>query len=99
MKRYRTIRSSIDIEEHEITRETGKSVWFMAKSFCIGRESAPVERKAAKVSDWHRWHDTWEAAHAYLLQRAEEKLKGARRALQLAQSEHGNVVGMKKPQA
>ena len=54
-------------------------------------------RKEAKRTGWGSWHDTWEEAHAFLLERAERKLESIRYQLQQAQGEYGNIKGMKKP--
>ena len=85
--KYKTARfRPARIEAVEVERETVQSVWING-------------RKNAKRSSWDAFHDSWDEAHAYLLALAESKLKGARRDLELAQSEHGNVKGMKPPKA
>lgn len=79
------------IEPVEVERSTEQSVWVFNK-WRVDR----VERRA-RVSEHACYFPTWEEAHAYLLDRAETRLAGARRALALAQSAHGNVKGMRKP--
>ena len=94
MKRYVTGGWRGLIEEREITRETDKMVFFMESRGTRGQ----VESRSMKDSGREKWHETWEAAHAYLMERAEQNVLAARRALQQAQDKLGNVKGMKKPQ-
>lgn len=75
MKRYQTTRWDIKIEEIEVIRET--------ESFMIvPTEGRRKERREAKHSEYHLYHETWEAAHTYLLQRAEERVGQARNVLE-----------------
>lgn len=69
----------------ECTRETAETVWF-------GVRKAP---KAGATA----YHDTWEAARAYLMDRAQLNVAAARRALEVANSTLGNVKGMRPPAA
>jgi hypothetical protein len=95
--RYCTSGWRRQIEPVECTRDTGKSVWVLERPFSMfkaEKQRPPVERRRAKVPDFH---DTWEEAHAYLLGRAEVALVAARRSLQIAQDAYGNVKGMKRP--
>src|SRR3954463_3843517 len=88
--------SDAKIERVECTRETPQTVWYMEKAFSIVRgDRPPVERQAAKQSEHHNYHDSWEAAHSYLFNRAEGNVAGARRALEHANGTLGNVKGMK----
>lgn len=93
MKKYKTD-SGIQIREIEVIRETEQSVVFML----LWAGNTSRERMERKETGYHRWHDTWEAAHACILHRAATKLESARRNLQRAQDELGNVKGMKKPE-
>lgn len=76
------------IEPIVVTRSTSESVW------PVGLNS-----REKRVTDWYGYFPTWEEAHAWLLSNAERKLQTARLRLQYAQGEHGNVVGMKKPES
>jgi len=88
MKKYRIGNRwpEAKIEEIEITRETEQSVFLLNHR---GKEC-----REAKKSDWHQYHDTWEAAHAALIGKAEVKIEDARARLQSAQDFLGNVKGM-----
>lgn len=68
----------------DVEKETEKSVWING-------------RREAKHSSWATYHDTWEEAKTYLLALSLRKLKNARRSLLLAQTDHGNVKGLKEP--
>lgn len=72
------------IEEVEVDSETASMVIIKG-------------RRSKKIAERESYHDTWEEAHAWLLQLAEGRLTSARRALENAQGFHGNVKGMKKP--
>jgi hypothetical protein len=92
MIKYKTDRyAPTKIEVVEVLRETEKTVY--RASVCIGRP----EYREAKKTEYHQYHDTWEAAHAHLLKRATTVLENARAGLALAQGTLGNVKGMKPP--
>jgi hypothetical protein len=82
------------IERVEVIRETEQSV-FLPKSR-VGKTNG--ERRAAKHSEWEQYHDTWEAARAYLLEIANDDVTAARLALERANGKLGNIKGMKKPE-
>ena len=84
----------LSINRVECTRATDRSVWAMENTAGWGRPPKMEERRRVKGSDYH---DTWEAAHAFLIERAERKLQHARATLQRAQKHYGNAKGMKKP--
>ena len=72
------------IVEVQVERETNASVWIDGN-------------RRAKRSEYDNYFDSWVDAKKHLLERAERKLKGARRSLHLAQSEYGNIKGLKAP--
>lgn len=80
-----------EITEVEVLRETEQSVYLPGTS---GWDKKG-ERREAKITEWHHYYDTWEAAHKALLTKADDQLRHARRALELAQSTHGNIKGMR----
>lgn len=65
-----------------VDRETESSVWINGQ-------------RHAKKSSFKKYWDTWQEAHAYLLEKAEARLQIARAELQRAQGECGNIKGMK----
>lgn len=71
MKRYQTTRWSTEIAEIEVLRETDD---FMI----LATEGRKKERREAKKSGFHLYHETWESAHTYLLQRAKDRLVWAK---------------------
>lgn len=102
MIKYRTEESRYGVEAKitpiKIIKETEKQVsilvewedgWTKQKRSRIDRES--------KISQYHRYHDTWEAAYAHLMAEAEKHVQSARLALERAKGAQGNVKGMKKP--
>jgi len=76
------------IEEVECERETEKSVW-AKRVYGSGFE------RCLKETEYHNYHDTWEKAHEYLIEKAERQADGLRRQLQLANSYLGNIKGLK----
>ena len=84
----------------ECMRETDKAVWVLEYPWTIDGgcgTNPPTERRHMKQSESDNYHDIWESAHAYLLERAAAELQAARNRLAQAQGTHGNVKGMKKP--
>lgn len=79
--------SSMRIERCTYTRET--------ESFLFDQHG----RRTTKSSDGITHHDSWEEAHQQLLAASLAKVQAARRALELANSYHGNIKGMKNPDA
>lgn len=76
----------------ECTRETEHTVWMMGR---WGKKNK--ENKAAKISDWGRYHDSWAQAHAYLLEKAERSLVYAQKALEDAHEELRKVESLEEP--
>lgn len=83
------------------------SQWFQADRYGVGRILPVTVDRATEASVWvggrrraiatdcEIYAPTWEAAHAWLLSYAEARVAQARRLLELANSYHGNVKGMK----
>jgi hypothetical protein len=78
------------IEAVECVRETAQSVW-------IAGTHGGGESRQAKVSGYICFHDTWELAHAYLLEKAERAVRHARENLEVANGKLGNIKGIKPP--
>ena len=57
--------------------------------------SRPTESRVSRDG----FFDTWDEAKAFLLERAEKKVNSARRTLELARADLGNVKGIKPPTA
>ena len=84
--KYRT--SFNKIEALEVERETDKQVVLPANNgFRSSREN--------KVSDWSNWHDTWEAAHAFLVAKAERDVSSLRMRLEQAKGKLGQIKAMR----
>jgi hypothetical protein len=89
--KFKTDYSAKTIEPVDVTRETSACVYLPSSFRSAG------ERREAKVSDYAQYHNSWGDAHAYLLQKAAEKVAEARRSLELANAKLGNIKGMKPP--
>ena len=85
--------SDAKITEVEFVRETDKCFWTLETNY----SGKAKERKHAKSSDYESYFDTWEFAHAALLERADREVEYARSRLKEAHDFAGNVKGMKKP--
>jgi DNA polymerase II large subunit len=81
------------IERVELAKETAAFVTVLMKSY----DGRITERREAKSSKHGGFFDTWEAAKQSLLEEAEATVASARRRLEVAQSELGNIKGMKPP--
>lgn len=78
------------IEAFEVLRTTEKQV-------VLASPRKGGEERQLKETDWHTWHETWEAAHARIVADAQKKVDRLRRQLERANGELGNAKGMKPP--
>ena len=92
--KFRTTGTAGSIDPVELLRETAAFVYVANKSNIAG---AKAERREAKVSSYDRYHDTWAAAHRYLLAKAEGEVRAARTELARVSGYLGNIKGMKPP--
>lgn len=84
-----------EIEAVEVVRETDGSIFLPADP----RWNKSGERREAKITDWHEYHDSWEQAHSALIRKAERDVESARRRLESSNGLLGNIKGMKPPAA
>lgn len=89
--KFKTEYDADSIHRVEVVRETKVSV-FLARN--TNRRSDKAERREAKFGTFDQYHDTWEAAHAYLMEKATEKVVEARYQLERANGKLGNIKGM-----
>ena len=80
------------IESVTVVKSTDKTVVVRQKDW-HGHET---DSRAAIKSGYKNYFRTWKEAHAYLLARAEAAVESARRRLELANGQLGNVRGLKK---
>lgn len=90
---YRTRHYGLEIEPVEVVKVTDKTVQVKERSW-HGHDS--ISRVAIK-SEWQQHFRTWEEAHEYLMDRAQQKVESLRIQLQTANGFLGNVKGLKKP--
>lgn len=90
MIKYRTRFDKI--EALEVERETAKQIFLPAKNLMRAR-------RENKVSDWSNWHDSWDAAHAFLVENAERDVESLRMRLEQAKGKLGQIRGMKPSNA
>lgn len=86
MKRYITEGWNSKIEEIEVSRETEK---------CYFVRHAPHLPEDRRMKT-HNFHNTWLDAHAYLLNRAADKVERLKKELQRAESELATVQDMRQ---
>lgn len=91
--RFRTNYSEDVIEKVEVIRETKEFVYVPSRPMS---KLQKAERREAKRSDFYNYHDTWEDAHSFLLERAEARVEGARERLERAQSHLESVKGIRQ---
>lgn len=53
-------------------------------------------RRERKRASWTNWHDTWEAAHAFLVGNAEKVVARLQKELENAQQKLEQIKAMKK---
>jgi hypothetical protein len=82
-----------EIEPVEVVRETKSQVVLLRKGI------VQTERREAKRSEYSNWFDTWEEAHAFLIERAEAEVQALRGQLEQAKGRLGNIKGMKPNKA
>ena len=76
MKRYRTSKYSIEIEEFELVKETEKTIWFKNPIQRWASEEITLrEEKELKETIYNTWHDTFEDAKNYLVQREKNRIE------------------------
>jgi hypothetical protein len=92
MNKYKTSAYSDRIEVVEFVSETAKTCVIV-----FNWNKQRHERKVVKMSDTDQYHDTWAAAHAYLLARAETKVLAAAEAVNDAQVALKVIDAMKPP--
>lgn len=86
------------IEEVQVVKSTEKSVIVLEKRWMIGGRDQEYQKvRHAKRSEYSAYFPTWEEAHAYLLDKAEREVNGARLRLNDATGRLGNIKGLKKP--
>ena len=85
MIKYRT--GYDKIEAIDVIRETEKFVFINGWG---GKE-----RREAKRADWVNWHDSWEAAHAFIVAKEEKEIESLRSRLERAKGKLGQIKGMK----
>lgn len=86
-----------EITRIECAKETSKTVTIIEMRPNKHGDLIRREEIRRKKTGWWICHDTWKEAHEYLLHRAKIALDDARKELARAQSNHGNIVGMKEP--
>ena len=74
MKMYRTNNYDLEIQEREITKETGHYLFWLLTD---GRR----ERREMRVGPYHKWHESRRDALDYLHQRAIKKAVEGQRLL------------------
>jgi len=88
--KWQAIPGFASIERIECTRETESSVFY-------ANERGGGEYRSRKMSEGAAYFDSWAEAHAHLTQNAAQRVLGARRQLEVANSYAGNIKGMRAP--
>jgi hypothetical protein len=81
MKKYRTKSYSDMIESIEVERETKDSVWVNG-------------RRNAKITSYDRYHESFEMARQWLIERHEGDISAARAKIHRAESALGSIRKM-----
>ncbi len=86
---YRTENYGTTIKPVQVVRETNQFVVIM--------DNRGREQRTAKKSSFYVFHASWEIARDHLWKKAESRVENARRSLQSAHDDLGNIKGMRKP--
>ena len=81
-----------EISVVEAIRETDQCVW-------VKGYGQKLERRESKRSEWTIYHDTWEAAHAFLLAKAEMEIERSKNAVERALANLATIRSMTKDEA
>ncbi len=76
----------------KVSKETAAQITIISE--WIGK---PTVRRVAKVGVYECYFSTWEEAWSHLMQEAAHKVQMARQGLERANSQYGNVKGMRNP--
>jgi len=90
MIKYRTTKYDNEIKKIEIERETEKQVVLRPDTW------NPKGRRENKISEYDNWHDTFEEAREFLLQREYRKRDDALRDQAKAEKNIVNINGLKE---
>ena len=93
VKKFYVSKYREEIQEREVFRETDSSVW--VKSVWAKNGYSQKLHRRSKVTTTDRYCDSWEEAHAYLLDRAEKQVSYYKGQLQKARSSLGQIKSMK----
>lgn len=83
-----------EIEEVEVLRETEQCVFLPANKT---RSNPNGESRELKKNGWVEYYDTWEEAHAVLVEKTARQVSNASRNLELANRLARDVRCMRKP--
>lgn len=84
--------SSNKIEQVECSRETDKTLWI-----CSHR-AATAERQVRKRTDYEQYHDTWEAAQAFVVSALTRKISSLQSELDKYHQQLQIVQALVKPE-
>lgn len=88
--KYKTTRYGIDIDPVEIIRETAACVF-------VHDKYTKRERKEHKTSEFHTYHDTWDAAHRHLLEVTGIRISNAKSDLGYLEGQLDRIASMQPP--
>jgi hypothetical protein len=93
--KYRAYRGLAAIAEVQVEKQSSASVWM--PGFTLGPGSASLQKIPKRSASAANYFDSWEEAHAFLVDDASQELHQARRDLESAQGHYESVKGMKPP--
>ena len=75
-----------EILEAEVIRKTKSSVWIAWEPDMPGKS-----KRRSRDGDYEQWHDTWEEAKAFLLQRTGHEMRVALGAFKTAKARYEKI--------
>ena len=91
--KWRTGGWNIEIERVECVKETAQCVWIESR---WGTQKGKTRRES-KVSEWARFHDSWDAAKQYLLSREQRNIEQAKNNMKIAEDRLQKILELTEP--
>ena len=92
--KYKTKYDS-SIKPHEVIKETEKQITYKHYYTDIDGSECVKEERENKISNWHHWHDNFNDAKHFLLNRAYEKIAKFEKEIKKAKDDINIITDLK----
>ena len=80
-------------ERKQVLRETESTIWYVGENW-QGKQTNEKERK---WTDYHKWFDTWQEWHMWMIEKATCTMERASKDLEAARDRLAKVQAMVEP--